>query len=75
MAVWFLANAAANKLAGVLSALYPEAGKTTNFLGYKMTNLHDFFMLFVGMAGVASLVLFLLTKQLKRMMHVDKAER
>lgn len=73
MAVWFLANAAANKLAGVLSALYPEAGKTTNFLGYKMTNLYDFFMLFVGMAGVASLILFLLTKQLKKMAHVNEA--
>lgn len=70
MAVWFLANAAANKLAGVLSALYPEAGKTTSFLGYEMTNLYDFFMLFVGMAGVASLILFLLTKKLKTMMHV-----
>jgi POT family proton-dependent oligopeptide transporter len=71
MAVWFLANAAANKLAGVLSALYPEAGKTTNFLGYKMNSLYDFFMLFVGMAGAASLILFLLTKQLKKMMHVN----
>jgi POT family proton-dependent oligopeptide transporter len=73
MAVWFLANAAANKLAGVLSALYPEAGKTTSFLGYHMSNLYDFFMLFVGMAGVASLILFLLTKQLKKMMHVEAA--
>ncbi|OQP50919.1 peptide ABC transporter [Niastella yeongjuensis] len=71
MAVWFLANAAANKLAGVLSALYPEAGKTTNFMGYHMTNLYDFFMLFVGMAGVASLILFFLTKLLKKMMHVE----
>ena len=71
MAVWFLANAAANKLAGVLSALYPEAGKTTSFLGYHMSNLYDFFMLFVGMAGVASLILFLLTKQLKKMMQVN----
>jgi len=71
MAVWFLANAAANKLAGVLSALYPEAGKTTSFLGYHMTNLYDFFMLFVGMAGIASLILFLLTKKLKQMMHVN----
>lgn len=73
MAVWFLANAAANKLAGVLSALYPEAGKTTSFLGYHMSNLYDFFMLFVGMAGIASLILFLLTKQLKKMMHVNEA--
>jgi len=72
MAVWFLANAAANKLAGVLSALYPEAGKTTSFLGYKMTNLYDFFMLFVVMAGLASLILFLLTKQLKKMAHANE---
>ena len=71
MAVWFLANAAANKLAGVLSALYPD-GKTTSFLGYEMSNNYDFFMLFVAMAGIASLILFLLTKKLQTMMHVGK---
>jgi POT family proton-dependent oligopeptide transporter len=71
MAVWFLANAAANKLAGVLSALYPD-GKTTSFLGYEMNNNYDFFMLFVAMAGIASLILFLLTKKLQTMMHVGK---
>lgn len=70
MAVWFLANAAANKLAGVLSALYPD-NKTTSFMGYEMSNLHEFFLLFVGMAGVASLVLFLITKRLQKMMHTD----
>ena len=47
MAVWFLANAAANKLAGVLSALYPSEGKTTSFLGYEMADNYDFFMMFV----------------------------
>jgi POT family proton-dependent oligopeptide transporter len=68
MAVWFTANAFANKFAGVLSSLYPD--KTpTSFLGiYQMNNLYDFFMLFVGMAGVASLILFLLTKKLQAMM-------
>ena len=71
MAVWFLANAAANKLAGVLSALYPD-GKTTSFMGYEMNNNYDFFMLFVGMAGIASLILFALTKKLQAMMHTDK---
>ncbi|QEC68156.1 peptide MFS transporter [Panacibacter ginsenosidivorans] len=70
MAVWFLANAAANKLAGVLSALYPD-NKTTSFFGYQMSNLHEFFMLFVGMAGLASLILFLLTKRLQKMMHMN----
>jgi POT family proton-dependent oligopeptide transporter len=68
MAVWFLANAAANKLAGVLSALYPD-NKTTNFLGYEMNNLYDFFMLFVVMSGVASLILFFLSGRLLKMMH------
>ena len=70
MAVWFLGNAFANKLAGVLSALYPD-GKTTHFLGYEMNNNYDFFMLFVVMAGVASLILFLLTKKLQKMMHTE----
>jgi POT family proton-dependent oligopeptide transporter len=69
MAVWFLANAASNKLAGVLSALYPENGKVTSFLGYKMDNMYDFFMLFVFMSGVASLILFFLSKKLQKMMR------
>ncbi len=68
MAVWFLANAAANKLAGVLSSLYPENGKTTSFLSYHMSDKYDFFMLFVFMAGIASLILFLLSGKLKKMM-------
>lgn len=71
MAVWFLANAIANKLAGTLSALYPEPGKPTQFLGYGMTNMYEFFMLFVGMAGVASLILFGITKQLQKMMNAQ----
>lgn len=69
MAVWFTANAFANKLAGVLSALYPEEGKTTSFLGYQMSTLFDFFMLFVGMAGIASLILFFLSRKLQKMMN------
>jgi proton-dependent oligopeptide transporter, POT family len=71
MAVWFMANAFANKLAGVLSALYPD-GKTTSFLGYQMTNLYEFFMLFVILSGVASLILFGLTKSLQKLMNADK---
>ena len=69
MAVWFTANAFANKLAGVFSALYPENGKTTSFIGYQITNLHEFFMFFVGMAGVASIILFFLSKKLKNLME------
>ena len=67
--VWFLANAAANKLAGVLSALYPEEGKATSLLGFQIENLHDFFMVFVIMSGVASLVLFVLSRKFQKLMH------
>jgi proton-dependent oligopeptide transporter, POT family len=69
MAVWFLGNAGGNKMAGILSALYPEGGKTTSFLGYQMTSLYDFFMLFVFMSGFAGIVLLLLSKRLQKMMH------
>jgi proton-dependent oligopeptide transporter, POT family len=140
MAVWFLGNAGGNKLAGTLSALYPEPlvpvevvdnikssnnisvlkkdakivdykGKKVysieeidyssikkdsvyngikgdklsediflqvkkasftaekNFLGYKMNNLYDFFMLFVFMGGAAGIILLLLSKKLQKMMH------
>jgi POT family proton-dependent oligopeptide transporter len=68
MAIWFTANAFGNKLAGSLSALYPENGKVTKFLGYKMENLYDFFMLFVFMSGIAALLLFLLSRKLQKMM-------
>ena len=69
MGTWFLANATANKFAGTLSSFYPEAGKTTSFMGYKMENLFDFFILFVVMSGVASIILFILSKKLLKMMH------
>lgn len=68
MAVWFLGNAGGNKLAGVLGALYPGEGaeiKATSFLGYQITSLYDFFMLFVFMAGIAGLILLLLSKKLQ----------
>lgn len=70
MGVWFLSQAAANKFAGMLSELYPEPHlPAPSLLGYSIHNLHDFFMLFVFMAGAASLVLFLLSAQLRRMMQ------
>jgi POT family proton-dependent oligopeptide transporter len=68
MAVWFTANAFANKLAGVFSALYPENGKVTSFVGYQISNLHEFFMFFVFMAGIASIILFLISNKLKNLM-------
>lgn len=39
------------------------------FMGYQISNLYDFFMLFVFMAGAASIFLFFLSKRLLKMMH------
>jgi len=39
------------------------------FLGYTIKNLYDFFMLFVVMAGIASAILFMLTKWLQKTMN------
>lgn len=40
-----------------------------SFLGYKISNLYDFFMLFVFMAGAASVILFFLSRRLLKMMQ------
>jgi POT family proton-dependent oligopeptide transporter len=78
MGVWFLSTSTANKFAGMLSALYPEFDsngkllKATSFAGFRIENLYDFFMLFVIMAGVASVLLFLFTKNLQKMMHEEE---
>jgi POT family proton-dependent oligopeptide transporter len=76
MGVWFLANAAGYALAGTLGALLPPAtaviGQTVfpSFLGFEIKNLYDFFIVFVIMAGIASVILFgLANGPLKRMMH------
>lgn len=39
------------------------------FLGMKISNLYDFFMIFVYMAGAAALILFLISGRLLKMMH------
>lgn len=75
MGVWFLANAAANKLAGTLSSLIPPtdgegiAAGYPQLLGYQITNLYEFFMVFILMSGGAALILFLLYRRLLKMMH------
>jgi len=43
--------------------------KEKSFLGYTINSLYSFFMLFVFMAGVASVILFFLSKRLLKMMH------
>ena len=73
MGTWFLANAAANKFAGTLSALIPPSGETTGpveypaFLGFQITSLYEFFMLFIVMTGAAAALLFVLTSWLQKM--------
>ena len=69
MGIWFMSNAMANDFAGYLSTFYPANDEVKNFAGYQISNMHDFFMLFVWMAIVASIILFLLSKWLLKMMH------
>ena len=42
---------------------YPE------FMGFKLKDVYDFFMLFVALCGLAGLVLYSLTPMMKKMMH------
>ncbi len=78
MGTWFLANAAANKFAGTLSALIPPGAgespadataKIPSFLGIEISNLFIFFCVFIVLSGGASLLLVLLYKKLIKMMH------
>lgn len=46
-----------------IQTVYPQ------FAGYNIHNLYEFFMMFVILCGVASLLLFALTPLIKRMMH------
>jgi POT family proton-dependent oligopeptide transporter len=39
------------------------------FAGFEIHNLYEFFMVFVVLCGVASIILFALTPKLKKMMH------
>jgi len=70
MGVWYLASSMANKMAGVLSSFYPEEGKEAPvLLGYEVTNLHEFFIIFVAMSAGAGVVLFLLARPISRWSH------
>jgi POT family proton-dependent oligopeptide transporter len=46
-----------------ISAEYPV------FAGFEIHNLYDFFMVFVVLCGIASIILYTLTPKLKKMMH------
>lgn len=71
MGVWFLAIATGNKLAGTMSSLYPDPSAPTkpHLLGMEISDLYTYFMIFVGFAGVAAVILFLLCRRLTKMMH------
>ncbi len=72
MGVFFLAIATGNKLAGFMSSLYPDpknTGPMPSIFGITIDSLNTYFMVFVGFAGIAALILFLISPILKRMMH------
>lgn len=69
MGIWYLSMATANKFAGMLSGVYPEAGKSKSFIGFEIATMYDFFMLFVIISGVAAVILFGLSKWLQKLMH------
>lgn len=83
MGTWFLANAAANKFAGTLSALIPPSAEGADpnvpleyphILGITITNLYEFFMVFIVMTGLAAGILFFLSSKLRKMMHEGHVE-
>ena len=51
------------------SAFTDSIVKEKSFLGYKINDLYSFFMLFVFMAGIASVILFFLSRMLLKMMN------
>lgn len=69
MSVWLLSSSAAAKLSGTLSELYPAEGEVKSLLGYSICNLHDFFMVFAVMVGIAavalSVVAYFINKRIK----------
>ena len=72
MGIWFMAIATGNKLAGTMSSLYPDptsTGPKPLLLGITIDNLHTYFMIFVAFAGIAAIILFLLSFKLRKMMH------
>jgi POT family proton-dependent oligopeptide transporter len=84
MGTWFLANAAANKFAGTLSGLIPPSGDAVvdpskpvvfpKIVGMEITNLYEFFMVFIVMTGIAAGILFVLSSKLRKMMHEGHVE-
>ncbi|MCC6384261.1 MAG: hypothetical protein IT241_03800 [Bacteroidia bacterium] len=76
MGTWFLANAAANKFAGTLSALIPPdtsevavEAKMPSIFGIEISDLFVFFCVFIVLSGAGALVLLAIYRKLLKMMH------
>lgn len=69
MGIWFMSTAVSNMLAGQLAALYPYGSSKSLFGIIEIASLHDFFMMFVVLSGVAAIALACISPLLNRMMR------
>ena len=76
MGIWFLSSAIAGYLSGKLAAVFGssdgESGRVAFFFGEK-GGLADFFLIMTLVPLVAGLIVFLLSPQLRKMMHEDES--
>jgi POT family proton-dependent oligopeptide transporter len=68
-AIWFGASAIGNYFAGLIGSLYPESRKSTELLGWKISNLSDYFLLSALLPLIAGILLFSSYPLLKKWMH------
>lgn len=72
MGIWFMSTAVSNFLAGYLATFYPDStDEAKSIFGYHITSIHDFFLVFVVMSGIASLLLFACSPIIKRMLSKE----
>ena len=69
MGIWFMSTAVSNMLAGQLATLYPDGSSKSLFGIIEIASLHDFFMMFVALSGVAAIALACISPLLNRMMR------
>jgi len=59
-----------NVKAGIVEVIFKDSLiKEKTFIGYKINSLYSFFVLFIFMAGISSIILFFLCRLLLKMMH------
>lgn len=69
MGIWFMSTAVSNMLSGQLATLYPDGSSKSLFGIIEIASLHDFFMMFVVLSGVAAIALACISPLLNRMMR------